>query len=241
MTTAQDIIQDALEMIGVYSPGDAISSADASRALTVLNDMLDSWSNESLSCYNILEQSGTFVPGQSAYTIGPGGNINATRPLKIQNDTGSAYILDVNNNKYMIDVVDRKMWNMKTTAVANSDLPELLFYDMQFPLGIINVWPTPSIGYTFYFDSFLQLVDFSGLTSVANLPPGYMRAIKANLAAELLPYFRDAQINPLIAIRAMESKGNIKRTNMKTQIAVFDPELVARGAATYNIYADRGG
>lgn len=241
MTTALDIIQDALEMLGVYAPGDTISNADASRSLVVLNDMLDSWSNESLSCYNIDEQSGTFVVGQSQYTIGPGGFINGTRPIKIQDDAGSAYLLDTNGNKYMVDVVDRKMWNIKTTAVENSNLPNLLFYDQQYPLGVLNFWPTPNEGYQFFFNSFAQISDFGNLYSSANFPPGYSRAVKSNLAIELAPYFRDAQINPIIVARAMESKGNIKRSNMKPQIAIFDPELVARGAATYNIRADRGG
>ena len=30
MPTAEDIIQDALELLGVYSPGDTISAADPS-------------------------------------------------------------------------------------------------------------------------------------------------------------------------------------------------------------------
>ena len=238
-TTAQDMIQDALEMLGVYGPGDTMSTADANRGLSVLNDMLDSWSNESLACYAWLQQNFSLVVNKSAYTIGPNGDINSTRPLRISDAAGSAYLLDTNNNKYPMDVLDQLAWNLRTTAAVNSNLPDTLFYDPQFPLGVINIWPTPNMTYTCYFYSLLQLAEFSSLTSKLSLPPGYKRAITTNLAIDLKPYFTDANLDPIIAMRAAEYKGNVKRTNMRTQVAVFDPEIVARGQSTYNIRSDR--
>ena len=238
MTTAQDIIQDALEMIGIYAPGETMSGADSSRGLTVLNDMIDSWSNESLACYAINENSHTLTPNQFQYTIGPGGDINTTRPLYIIDTPGSAFIKDPQGNRYQIDVVPRDDWNLSPSDQTTSNVPSQLFYDPQYPLGIINLYPVPTLGWTLYFDSYLQLVEFTGLTSTINLPPGSTLAVKTNLAVALQPYFATAQLSEVVANRASVSKGNIKRTNIRPVTAVFDPEIISRAMPTYNIFTD---
>lgn len=239
-TTAGDFIQDAMEMLGVVNPGEPLADADAQRGLTVLNDMLDSWSNESLTTFCYLQSSFPLVVNKSIYTVGAGGDINITRPIRISDAAGAAYMLDVNSNKYPIDVVDQLGFNLRTTSAVNSNIPDTLYYDNQFPLAKMNVWPIPNDGsYTCYFFSWTQLSDFASLTTVASLPPGYNLAIKTNLAVALKPYFRDAELDPIIALRADKSLANIKRSNLRVQIAVYEPEIIARGQSTYNIRTDR--
>lgn len=238
--TAQDIIQDVLEMLGVYAPGETINAADGQRGLSVLNDMLDVWSNESLACFAQLTQTFTLQPGVSQYSVGPGATINGPRPLRVMDAPGAAYLLDQNDNRYLMDVVDEMTWNIQTTAVANSDLPDHLWYDPQYPWGVINIWPTPTIGYTCSFVSYQQLGGFVTLQGTMVLPPGYKRAITTNLALSLKPYYQVANLDPLIVKEASESKASVKRNNMRTQIAVMDPELVSRGSTVYNIFNDRG-
>lgn len=242
VVTARDIIQDTLELLGIYSPGDQISAADLARSLTTLNSMMDVWSNESLACFDWITQTFPLVPGQYQYTIGAASlnpDIIGERPLRVSDAVGSAFLLDYNLNRYLMNVVDNQTWNIQTTAVANSDLPDHLFYDPQFPLGVVNVWPTPSVGYTCSFMSYRQLGDFDTPDSVFSLPPGYRRAIVTNLCLSLKPYFTSATIDSLIMSEAMVTKGIIKRNNMRTQVSVFDPELVSRGNQVYNIFSDR--
>ncbi len=240
MATAQDLIQDALEMIGIYGPGQAINAADANRGLSTLNDMLDSWSNESLSCFAILEQSVTLIPGKAQYTIGMVGtpDIMATRPIRLITGPGRAYITDNNQNIYGVDVITRAQWNQRGSRNTNSNFPDVLWYDPEFPLGILNFDPIPNIGYTAYWDSYLQISDFASLTTVLSLPPGYKLAITSNLALELKPYYASAQIDPLVLKKAAESKANIKRSNIRQDVAVYDPEIISRAPGIYNIYND---
>jgi hypothetical protein len=238
--TATALVTDALQMLQVYPSDQPLTDADLEKGLEVLNDMMDLWSNESLTCFTWLTQTFTLIPGQSAYTVGTGGYITGGRPLRVSDAPGAAYLLDSNQNRYLMNVDDQLAWNTITTAVASSDLPDHLFYDPQYPLGIINIWPTPNVGYTCSFLSYAQLVEFSSPSAVLSLPPGYKRAITTNLACLLKPYFLDSQLDPDIRIMAGQSKATIKRTNMREQIAVFDPELVSRGNQVYNIYADRG-
>lgn len=243
--TALDVITDSLQLLAVYAPGEVLSDADAQRGLTTLNDMLDQWSNMSLASYAVLEQSAPLVAGQQTYTIGldPSADFNMIRPLRILDGPGTAYVQDFNGNNYPMDVVPRDKWNLygNRSELITSDFPDTLFYDPQYPLGVINVLPVPTINYTMYWDSYAQLADFAALNTAFSFPPGYKRAIVTNLAVSLKPYFKTAQIDPLIILEAKDTLGNVKRTNSRSNVAVMDPELVARAQISYNPYTDRQG
>ncbi len=243
-TTAVQIITGALQLLGVYDPSEGLTGADSELGMAVGNDMLDSWSNESLSCYAIQEQSFPLVPGKQSYTIGPGGNINQTRPLRIIGSPGSCYVQDGNGNNYNLNTVTRQRWNMignRDPSVVTSNFPDTLFYDPQFPLGVLNFNPTPSSSYTAFIDSYLQLTDFATLASVVSLPPGYVMALKTNLALCLKPYFVDGQVDPALTAAAQVSKANIKRTNTRPNVSIYDGAIVARTGVLWNIQTDQTG
>lgn len=246
MTTALDMMQASLEQIQVYAPGVTIGAADSSRMLWILNNMLDQWSNQSLTCYANIEQSFTLVPGQSAYTIGTSGgaNIVLTRPLKINTGMGAAYLMDENQNRYPINVIEQDQWNTIGLLTTQSNLPDTLFYDAQFPLGIINIFPQPDIAYTVYFDSRLQLVDLVNTSSVFSLPPGYLEAIQNNLSVRAWQFYKKAplsQANPDLIEMARTTLGDVKRNNMRNSPVVYDGAVVSRAASSYNIYSDTQG
>lgn len=248
--TAADMIQDALETTRVYAPGETANSADLARGLGVLNRMMDSWSNESLFCYAILEQNAVLQVGKSVYLIGQpsvGGGPTGQpdwimqRPLKLIVGPGAAYMLDGNNNRYGVDVFPRDKWNMIGNIQIDSNLPNTIFYDPQFPFGVMNVYPVPNVAWTLYWDSYLQLSRFENLNVALNLPPGYEDAIVLNLAVRLKPYFQTAVLDPDIKEGAGVAKAAVKRNNIRFSEAVFDPEIVSRSYYTYNIYTDRMG
>jgi len=240
-STAGQIIGAALEMLGVYAPGDTVSAADSTRALDQLNKMLDSWSNESLVCYAITEQSLLLIPGKTSYTIGTSGtpDVNLTRPIRLIEGQGAAYVTDSNGNNYDVDVIPRDQWNQisNRTSTTQSNIPLNIFYDPQYPLGVINVYPSPTIGYRLYFDSYLQLGNLSGLTTALSFPPGYELAIQTNLAVLLGPFFKSALVSEDVKAQARESKKQIKRSNRRTNVASYDPEL-GQTKGFYDVYSD---
>lgn len=244
--TALDLITNTLLGIGVYSPGEPISAADSAVCLQELNTMIDSWSNESLMTYATLENTEALVPGKYQYTIGPGGDFNTTRPLRIIGSPGSCYVMDTNGNRYNLEVVPQNRWNLigNITAVT-ANFPNTLFYDPQYPLGIINLYPVPNISWSLFFDSFLQLTDFTTLAAPMILPPGYQAAIQNNLKIEIWPHFKadGTQPSPLLLRSAVRSKAAVKRTNIREIIANYDSEIVSRAAGVFNIYtgSNRGG
>lgn len=241
--TARDIIQDALEILQVYASNEPMSATDAARGLSVFNDLLDTWSNLTLSCFRTVTNSFSLIAGQQQYTVGPGGYVNIPRPIRLIDGPGCAYVQDFNGNNYGVSVVPLDVWNMygNRSDLITSDFPDTIYYDPQEPLGVINVMPFPTINYTMFFSSYQQLGNLTNLSSTLTLPPGYKRALTTNLAVSLKPYFLKAQIDPLIVAEALKTHGDIKRSNMRPSAAVMEPELVSRAQVSYNPYTDRVG
>jgi hypothetical protein len=238
--TGQSIIQDSFEGIKVYSPGVSVMAADSSRALSCLKQMLDEWSNESLTCFANVEQSFVLVPGKSSYTIGLYNNadINLARPLAISTGLGTAYLMDSNNNRFPVQVIEQDQWNQIGLLTPQTDLPDTLFYDPQNPMGIINVYGTPSVAHTLFFDSRLPFAAIPSLTTPISLPPGYVSAIVNNLRIRLWPYFKQGDPSVWYMQLATDSLAKIKRTNMKISPSKYDSAIVSKATSGYNIFND---
>ena len=240
MTTFTDIATDAFAMLGVYAPGETITAADLNQAFISFNDMLDNWSNQSLAAFANVDNSVVLVNGKNSYTVGSGGDVNVARPLYLNSAPGSAYIVDLQSNVYPVTVIDQTAWNSISSRNVSGTWPEWVFYDPQFPLGILNVWPTPTAGYTLHFTSRAALVDAAAFNSSISLPPGYALALKANLAWVLIPYFAEqSQASaPFVIKQATKTLGDLKRTNTVIPQAVFDSTFKGVGRP-YNIFLDR--
>lgn len=241
--TANQIITRAMQALGILGRTEVPSAGEANDALVAFNAMLDSWSNgENLMSYVVLERSTTLTPGSASYTIGSGGVINSARP----NGIVQAYIQDSGGNNFLMEVVPRDKWNQigNRSGTITSQIPNTLFYDPQYPLGVINIFPTPLIGYTLFFDSTQDQVDFSLLTSTLSAPAGYERCYVLNLALELMSagfpcMLDDKQLMRLIN-NASDAKANIKRTNIEDVISNYDDSIVSHATPTYNIFRDAG-
>jgi hypothetical protein len=238
MTTASDIITRSAKTLGYLGRTEVLSAGDANDGLTCLNAMLDSWSNESLLSFFTLERSFTETIGQTSYTIGSGGYINSTRPSNIIR----AFIRDVNQLDYPLRVVPMDIWNDIGQKTITSQIANTLFYDPQYPLGVINIFPVPLLAYTIFFDSTNDQLDLTSLTTSLSLPVGYERAYVLNLAVDMMnagfPCMLDQASLAALGKNAADSKAAIKRVNSKEVISEYDSAIVSRSQASYNIYSD---
>ena len=242
--TALTVVTNALQEIGAYSPGEPILDADAQTALDVLNQMLDAWSLQSLACFAVLEQSFALTVAKAAYTIGTSGgaDVNKTRPIRVIEGPGAAYVQDANKQNYPVEVVTIDKWNLIGLRTSTSNVPSTLFYDPQFPLGTINLFPVPNAGgHTLFFDSFLQLTQLAALATTFSFPPGYKAAIQSNLAVWSGPFFKNALVSEDVKRRARQTFRWLKRANKRTPIGIFDTYIISRASPTYNVYTDSRG
>ncbi len=238
-TSARKIIQSCLQQARVYAAGVSLNSVDANDGLFEMQLMIDEWSNETLICYANKEQSFVLQPNVNQYTIGKGAMINSTRPITINTGPGAAYLMDDNNIRMPLDVVEQDQWNQISLLTEQSDLPTTLFYDPQMPWGIINVWQMPAKAYTVYFDARLQLAEVDDLDQEFVLPPGYLSAIRNNLTIRLWPFFKTGTSVPeLIIGLANRSLASIKRSNIRQSPSLYDTAIVSKAKSQWNIYTD---
>lgn len=178
MTTARDIITKAHQRNGVLTKGEALSGDEASDGLDSLNNLIASWSNESLLIYVRLSESFPLVGGQTSYTIGNGGDFNTERPMQIV----SAFTRIVNID-YSMKVLNGVQYDDISQKNIQNAWPNVLYYDNNFPLGTIKLYPVPTTG-TIHIRSEKQLTSFASLDTDLSFPPGWERALIFNLAVE---------------------------------------------------------
>ena len=78
MATPIDIISNALKDIGALASGETPTPEETQVAFYTLNELLDQWSNEDMMIFYKTEIVFPITPGQTQYTIGPGGQIGAS-------------------------------------------------------------------------------------------------------------------------------------------------------------------
>jgi hypothetical protein len=238
LTTVNDTITRAMKALGTLGRTEVPSAQEFTDGLYAYNQLLASWTNEQLMTYATLERSFPLQVGVQSYTIGTGGVINADRPT----DITQAFVRDSSNNDFPMRIVPRSIWDTIGAKGVTSQIPDTLFYDSTFPLGVVYVFPVPLLSYTVYYDTPLNQSTASTGTQTISMPPGYERAFVSNLAIELMANGYPCLLNEMqlgaLSKAASDGLANIKRTNIKEVIADYDESLVSRSYASYNIFRD---
>ena len=210
MATANDIIKRALRQCHVIAAGETPSYVEAQDALDVLNDLLESWSNDQLMIYQRVNRSKALTLSDGQYTIGSGGDIDTTRPLRID----SAYCQDSDGHDSPITIINNDQWSRISDKDLATTYPIYLYYRPNFPLGQINLYPEPGTGITLYLEVWDQLSSLAALTTTVSLPPGYERMLCLGLALELCAeYHPGPQIEATLERRFQNAKEFIQDVN----------------------------
>lgn len=231
--TAQELIKASLRLIGAIATGETPTADEIQDGLEAMNIMLGSWSDDRLMIHVITEDTLALTSGTASYSIGSAGDIDTERPIKIQ----SAFTRQSN-----LDVPLRIRGQAEYNAIAqksDTGIPSILYYNPGWTTGTIYLAPTPGAGLTLYLYSLKAFAAKGGgdlvttITSTVSFPPGYIRAIKYNLAIELAPEYGKS-VSPEVALGASESKGSIKRINAANQVEAVKLEIM-RVASRFSI------
>lgn len=209
MATVQiAIVNRSLRLIEKLSAGNSPDTDDSGDVLVACNAMLDSWRNEDLMCYALREESLTLANADASYTIGSSGDLNTTRPMDIE----AAWIVD-DDISHPVRIITDDEYAAIADKTTSGDWPTVANYKASYPLGTLTVWPVPNGTRTM---KLLTKVPFSALALADTLavPPGWEDAIASNLALRIAPEFGVAPSQD-VRDMARETKGNIKRQNIK--------------------------
>ena len=239
--TALDLIKRALDDIGVYSPGETLSAADAQDGLRRLNGMVSSWATQPLTIPATVREVFDLVANQGGpsnpYTIGPNGDFDTVRPIYLQ---GAGLMLTATSPEVEIPLglfTDDAYQAIQVKDLA-STLPTGVYYNKTFPLGQVQLWPVPNNATNdLVIYSYQALSGFADLTTQYAFAPGYEEALEYQLAVRLaIPHARP--IDPELKSRAGSALKWIKAANSKLTDLRLDPGLTVGSRGIYNILTD---
>jgi hypothetical protein len=223
-TTAGALITSSMRLIGAIATGETPTAAEINDGISTLNDLLENWSTQNLAVYDAAVQTYPTVAGQAVYTIGPGGNWNTVRPVRI---AGNPYCT-FNGVDFPITPVGQDQYDMIGLKTQQQPIIEKMLYVNDNPLGIITLWPVPSgiVNITINPDRVLTAV--TDQSTVMIFPPGYMLPMRYHLGIMMAPDY-GRTISAEITAVATSSFAALKRANKVKRVATFDGALVDSG------------
>jgi len=233
MTTAGDIINGSLRLIGQLAEGEVPSAATSQDALAAMNQMIESWNTERLSVFSTQDQVFTWPAGQLNRTLGPSGDFVGNRPVLLDDST---YYRDPGTGvSYGIKFINQQQYDGIAVKTVTSTYPQVMFINMSYPDIDMYVYPKPTRDLEWHFISVEELSRPADLATDLTFPPGYLRAFRYNLATELAAEF-GVEPSPQVMRIAMTSKRNLKRINNPDDVMSMPYSIVAT-RQRYSIYA----
>ena len=219
ISTLQDILISSLRAIGVLAEGQEISASQINDAMDAMNLVLDELSDAII--YATTSEDFDLIPGQDAYTIGPGGDFDTVRPIAIENQ---CYVRDSSQGNpvdYSLTKISQAAYNSIDVKYVQG-IPEIFYYDTQYPLGIITFYYIPDKAYLFHCVSNKDIAEITDLTAALVLPPVFKSFLKWNtgkvLAADYPGISETHNYNRIVLPMARRSMTMIQRINSANKV-----------------------
>jgi hypothetical protein len=218
VTTAQDIVTQALKANGVGALGQTPSSADLADGLFWLQSLLAQWQRKRWMVWHLVDTA-IQSTGALNYGVGPGASFNIARPDQIEGAYARLITTSTNLRGFTIGVsaiggpdgIGPVPFGTVQPGVLNIDyplymiqsreeyaqiglkglqtFPGAVFYDASFPNGSIYFYPIPSDQFELHILTKEALQQFTSLTDDLLMPPEYVEALVWSLAARMRPAF----------------------------------------------------
>lgn len=217
-------MRSSLRLIGAIATGETPTADELNDGLSALNDLLETLSTQNLAVYGSSVETFATIAAQAVYTIGPAGNWNTTRPVRIDGDA----VCTFNGVDFPVTQIGQGEYDAIGLKTQQQPIVEKLLYITTYPLGTITLWPVPSgiVNITLNTDRVLTAV--TDTATAMSFPPGYLLAMRYLLGILLAPDY-GITITPEISGIAASSLAAIKRANKVKRVSSFDGALVDSG------------
>lgn len=234
MTTPVEIINLALKQAGVLGVGQTATAEDVTDAFKLLNMMMAQWSVKRNVVHQIIDAACP-TTGAQQYTVGAGGDIDIARPTRL----AGVYCRQLNPPNIPVDfpinllqsITDYGRISLKSMVSMPSDA----YYDPQFPLGVLKLWPVAPSGYEVHVLALVPLGRFETPYDDIILPEEYEEAIMYNLAGRLCSFYQIPLPQGVVQLAAA-SLQTVRMSNIQIGTLKMPGSLVARNG--YNVYSD---
>lgn len=214
MTTTLEIIDRALEHLGVKGAGEITSAEDADAGIRAMTSLLDALQSDRLNVIGLTELTFTPTAGAQTVTIGPSGDIAATAPMSI--DPASIY--RVGSVDYPLPLSDAFSDWTEIAEKTQQGHPEVCHYMRGPTTGTLYLGPASDGTYQLRLWVPQEVVTGQSTLTLAgslSLPPGYRTMLEYGVALELCPTFeRPAAVVQNMEVRYSRALRRIKRANV---------------------------
>lgn len=241
--TVRDLIKSSLRLIGVIASGENPSSDESSDALSSLNGLIESFSNQNLLVFTKKREVFNFVASKQPHTMGPEYTetilgvptlitpdfLTALRPVDV---IGCS--IKSSGTELPVKVLSHDEWIDIRTKESLTGQPTSVYLEQSERVTNLYFYPFPDQAYEVVIYSEKKIGNYTSLNDEMYLPSGFERALKYNLAMELAPEF-GKEPSALIIEAARDSKAELKIKNSKAKQMISDAAfLVNRNR--YNIF-----
>lgn len=202
--TARDLIRNAMRRVNIIGVDDEVTYDEASSALQLLNETLDSFNNEN-ALFSYTKEINIDLNGSAKYILEdrPADGIRSAFFASDTDYTREVKIVTVDE----FQLVNRDNFNSVQSNVSH------IWYNGTFPFSELYVYPQSSVG-TLKLIVSGSFEFFSDLDEEIYLPNGFIRGLTYNLAVLLCAeYGRD--VPEVIAGKAVSDKALIKDSAKK--------------------------
>lgn len=206
MTTARDICNSVLRKLHVLGQGQIVPDQELNDVLQNINNMLATWSAEGNLVYTHSSDTFSLTGGKSTYTVGSGQDFDTDRILDIKSAYVSQGAVDYSLKSYSQDEY------AGITQKADGGIPDVYYYDGNFPTANISLYPVPNGVTTLTINSVKELTGFASLDTDYALPPEYESAIIYNAAVWTAPEYEKEPT------RAVYNLANRTKSAIKSQV-----------------------
>lgn len=177
------IIQDAYFDAGLIGVGQTVNGEQIVMGMRKLTDLINLWQTQGLKLWLNVDTSITLVAGTATYTLGPGGTVDMTKPMRVV----EAYYADANGVRRPLTPLAWADY-VRLSTVNQSGSVNSYFVNKQATLLSVLFWPAPDTTAatgTGHLVLQTQVTNFINLTETMNFPLEWRIALRWGLADEL--------------------------------------------------------
>ena len=218
---AQELVDNALYLIGAASEYEEPSGADRNRAFVIMKSLLNLWRIKRLTIDADVVSTFTLTANTASFTIGSGGDWSIARPTFIR----QANFVDASNNETPLAILDDDQYARLPNKAQTATQPSAIWYQrvqQSSLLGMICPWPIQTENGTIALYIPTPLAELSALSTTVYLPDGWQMAIESNLALILCIPFKRPVTQELREL-ARVSLADIKSINAKAPLISTAP------------------
>jgi hypothetical protein len=228
------LLANALIDAGIVGIDEQIEQPILNRAFTQVNWLLAQWARKRWLCY-ALEDYAITSNGANTYTVGLNQDVNINpRPDRLEY-AFLRFTQQIPSGGTPVDIpiyiIPSKEDYSRITVKFIGTLPWQVFYDPQWPVGILRFWPIPQPTiYEMHVGFKVVLPRFQSLQQQINFPPEYEAALNWCLVKRLRAVYQ-MPADPAINALARDALNTIRLGNTAMSTLVMPRALRTRNRA----------